>query len=272
MNRILSTFTMNDSSESVRVGLWVSTSAMISDHPFAGIGWGAYQYVYPQYNYYIADPNITIYHAHNIYLNYAAEVGIVGALAFFWYFFGTMFISFGVSENGAEKWLREHIEKIFESSAFLQEIANFLDKRLEFFSDTFINLFRNKKPRLKLKKGRKKSRDLVHNEDLTFSEHTRKKFADSDKNIDETAAEEEIDDKKSVDWNDITKIDDQKFLEGIKLGIALAFLSIALNGFTDDLLFNIPSSMLMWLLGALSAAIYLMPEENFGSNKRRRRI
>ena len=76
VNRILSAFTMSDSSEGVRVGIWVSTSSMIADHPFTGIGWGTYQFVYPQYNYYIADPNIIIYHAHNIYLNVAAVSGI----------------------------------------------------------------------------------------------------------------------------------------------------------------------------------------------------
>ncbi len=59
-------------------------------------------------------------------------------------------------------------------------------------------------------------------------------------------------------WGDVTKIDDKKFLEGFRLGIGLAFLSMALNGLTDHLLFNIPSAMLMWLLGALGAAINLM--------------
>ena len=53
----------------------------------------------------------------------------------------------------------------------------------------------------------------------------------------------------------MTKLDDRKFIDGIKLGIGLAFLSMALNGLTDDLLFNIPSAMLMWQLGALGAAI-----------------
>lgn len=259
MNRILSTFAISDSSESVRVGIWVSTSAMISDHPFAGIGWGAYQYVYPQYNYYIADSDIIIYHAHNIYLNYAAEVGIVGALAFFWYFFGTMFISFGVSENNLEKWLTLHFGKIISSSAFLQELANIINKKLNDFSNKVLNLFGDRKPKLKLKKGRRRSRELVHNEDLNFSEHIRKKFADDDKNINENTFDDETifedDDKKTVDWDDVTKIDDKKFLDGFKFGIGLAFLSVALNGFTDDLLFNIPSSMLMWLMGALSAAI-----------------
>ncbi len=264
-NRILSAFSMSDSSEGVRVGIWVSTSAMISDHPFTGIGWGAYQYVYPQYNYYVADSDIIIYHAHNIYLNYAAEVGIVGALAFFWYFFGTMFVSLGVSQHSAEKWLSERIEKIFSSNEFLQELATLINEKLSDFADGVLKLFSRKKP----PKG-KKTKQLIHHEEMNWSEHTRQKFADDERvasvenisvggeNI--SAKIIKIDDaleakKEEIDWDNATNIDDKKFLDGFKLGIGLAFLSMALNGFTDDLLFNIPSSMLMWLLGALAMAI-----------------
>ena len=279
LNRILSTFSMSDSSEGVRVGIWVSTSAMIADHPFAGIGWGAYQFVYPQYNYYVADPNIIIYHAHNIYLNYAAEVGIVGALAFFWYFFGTMSISFGVTESNFEKWFVKHFNNFISSSAFLQEMANLVNEKLNEFSNRVLDLFGNKKTNLKLKKSRKTYREVVHNEEMNFSEHTRKKFANFDENINEIADDDENisakQDKKTttvVDLDDLTDFDDKNFLQAFKFGIALAFLSIALNGFTDDLLFNIPTSMLMWLLGALGAAIHLIPEEDFASKKRRRRI
>ena len=279
-NRILSTFAMSDTLESLRVGIWVSTGAMISDHPFIGIGWGAYQFVYPQYNYYIADPEIIIYHAHNIYLNYAAEVGIVGALAFFWYFFGTMFISFGVNEHNFEKWLTEHFGKIISSSTFLQEIANLINEKLNEFSNRVLDLFGEKKTPLKLKKSRKIYRDVIHNEELNFSEHTRKKFADNAENAKENSidddnifADDKISDKKSViSWNDLTAINDKNFLEGFKFGIGLAFLSMALNGFTDNLFFNIPSSMLMWLLGAMGASISLIPEEDLNSKKRGRRV
>lgn len=271
MNRILSSFTMSDSSESVRVGIWVSTSSMIADHPFTGIGWGAYQYVYPQYNYYIADPNIIIYHAHNLYLNVAAEIGIVGALAFFWYFFGTMFISFGISEHGAEKWFNERLDKILASSTFLHELAKIINEKLSDFSNRVMNLFGRKKRQLKLKKPRG---SVVHNEEMNFSEHTRKKFTkiekipvgDGEIAIKSVQTEvpddkqEEHDEKSPTTLNDALNIDERNFLDGFKLGIGLAFLSMALNGFTDHLLFNIPSAMLMWLLGALSAAINLIKE------------
>jgi putative inorganic carbon (HCO3(-)) transporter len=36
-------------------------------------------------------------------------------------------------------------------------------------------------------------------------------------------------------------------------GIGLAFAVVALNGLFDDLLFNIPTSMFLWMLAALAA-------------------
>ena len=144
--RLASVFTKVDTSTEMRFALWESTLAMIGDHPFFGIGWGAYWKVYPTYDFYLQGAPVLIVHAHNMYLNYAAEIGIAGAVAFVWFFFGTM--------------------------------------GLAFFSK-------------------------VH--------------------------------------------DSEGFRQGFMLGLALAFLSIALNGLTDDVLFNIPSSMLLWLLAALAA-------------------
>ena len=162
----------------------------------------------------------------------------------------------------------------------MQEMANLINEKLNEFSNRVLDLFGEKKPALKLKKSRKVYRDVIHNEELNFSEHTRKKFADNAENTKENAVDDDnifTDDKDSdkksvINWNDLTAINDKNFLEGFKFGIGLAFLSMALNGFTDDLLFNIPSSMLMWLLGALGAAINLIPEEDLNSKKRGRRV
>ena len=279
INRIMSTFTSTDSSEGVRIGIWVSTIAMIADHPFAGIGWGAYQFVYPQYNYYVADPNITIYHAHNIYLNYAAEIGIVGTLAFFWYFFGTMILALRPNAHDAGETFFERVEKFLLNSSFaayLMELANVVNEKLEEFSNNVMNLFGgNSKPR-KLKKIRRKV-EVLHHDEMNWSEHTRKKFSDGERVIenisvggekisakivrldtdDKPDESDESDKQTPFSWSDLTTLDDKTFLDGFKLGIGLAFLSMALNGLTDDLLFNIPTSMLMWQLGALGAAIHL---------------
>ena len=142
--RLLSVFTKMDTSSEMRLALWESTIAMILDHPLLGIGWGAYWMVYPTYDFYINDITVRIVHAHNMYLNYAAEIGIPGALAYLWYFFGTMRLAFLPLPRPA-----------------------------------------------------------------------------------------------SI------------FLRALRLGIGLALLSVALGGLTDDVLFNIPTSMLLWLLCAL---------------------
>ena len=52
-----------------------------------------------------------------------------------------------------------------------------------------------------------------------------------------------------------------KFIDGLSLGLGLAFCSVALNGLTDHLLFNIPSSMLLWMLAAMTAAVHAIAEE-----------
>ena len=91
--RMLSIFTKVDTSTEMRLAFWESTIAMIQDHPFLGIGWGAFYLVYPEYDFYMQGAPILIVHAHNMYLNYAAEIGLPGALAFFWFFFGSIYLA-----------------------------------------------------------------------------------------------------------------------------------------------------------------------------------
>lgn len=148
VERLQQSLSMTDTSSEMRVAMWESTIQMIMDHPLLGIGWGAYWMVYPLYDTYIVDGSVKLVHAHNIYLNYLAEIGIAGGIAFFVYFFKTM-----------------------GTALFNKQVL----------PDT-----------------------------LT---------------------------------------------EGFLLGIGLALVSAALNGITDDVLFNIPTSMLLWLLCGLVYAI-----------------
>lgn len=93
VTRFYSIFSGEDTSIMLRYALWDSTEAMIEDHWLTGIGWGAYWLVYPQYNYFIQDPSVIIYHAHNLYIHMMAEIGIPGALCYFWFFFGNIWWS-----------------------------------------------------------------------------------------------------------------------------------------------------------------------------------
>ena len=181
--RITSVFTKVDTSTEMRLAFWESTVAMIQDHPFLGIGWGAYWMVYPEYDFYLQGANVLIVHAHNIYLNYMAEIGIPGAVAFFWFFFGTIIMA-----------LRTHFPADAGDAA--EEMTPFGKYRAPFRWDRL--------------------------------------------------------------WHDWKEYD---ILAGLSLGIGLAVLSVALNGLTDDLLFNIPSSMLLWMLAALAGALSCMCPE-----------
>ena len=166
----------------MRLAFWESTVAMIQDHPFLGIGWGAYWMVYPEYDFYLQGANVLIVHAHNIYLNYMAEIGIPGAVAFFWFFFGTMIMA-----------LRTHFPA---DTGAAEQMTPFGKYQMPF-----------------------RWNRLWH------------------------------------DWKE------HDILAGLSLGIGLAVLSVALNGLTDDLLFNIPSSMLLWMLAALAGALSCMCPE-----------
>ena len=82
-DRLMSVFTKTDTSSEMRLALWESSAAMIMDHPLLGIGWGSFLKVYPEYDFYINNASTEIFHAHNLYLHYAAEIGVIGAAAYF---------------------------------------------------------------------------------------------------------------------------------------------------------------------------------------------
>ncbi len=65
---------------SERVAHWVAGIHMFVDYPLLGVGIGNYQYAYPTYH-----PGIFVLplgHAHNYYINMAAEAGLLGLTAF----------------------------------------------------------------------------------------------------------------------------------------------------------------------------------------------
>jgi len=95
--------------------------------------------------------------------------------------------------------------------------------------------------------------DVDKNDEKTDTAEKSEKITE----MQETAEKE----KTSFTWSEVRKISNQQIVNGVKFGIGLAFISIALNGLTDDLLFNIPTSMLFWILTALAAAIENLPEE-----------
>lgn len=67
-----------------RLAHWGAAVDMLRDHPWLGVGLGNYAPVYPAYAR-LNWPN-ALGHAHNIYLNFAAETGLIGLAAYllFW--------------------------------------------------------------------------------------------------------------------------------------------------------------------------------------------
>lgn len=94
VDRLTSVFTKMDTSSEMRLAFWESTIAMILDHPLLGIGWGAYFMVYPSYDYYMQGNFIKIVHAHNMYLNFMAEIGLFGFVSYMVCFFGIIYKAF----------------------------------------------------------------------------------------------------------------------------------------------------------------------------------
>lgn len=72
----------------IRVLIWEGTFRMIAAHPFLGSGPGSFQVAYPPYRLpeYFGNPHAvdSTAHAHNEFLEIAAETGILGLAAFLW--------------------------------------------------------------------------------------------------------------------------------------------------------------------------------------------
>lgn len=103
--RIMSVLHPVDTSASLRMALWESTIAMIRDYPITGIGWGAYLWTYPAYDFFIQNPDVKIYHAHNMYLHLMAEVGIPAFLLFMAILANTIRLAVRVAKRCKDKWL-----------------------------------------------------------------------------------------------------------------------------------------------------------------------
>ena len=80
-NRLMSIFQTEDTSVALRFSYVESTIAMIKDSPW-GVGWYGYMYAFPDYDFYLQNPDVPMYHCHNLFLNITAELGIQGLVTF----------------------------------------------------------------------------------------------------------------------------------------------------------------------------------------------
>jgi putative inorganic carbon (hco3(-)) transporter len=82
--RFASMFTSRgDSSNNVRINVWLATLDMIKNSPWLGIGYGdrVFKKVYPIYQ---VNPKFSALSAYSIYLETIVEIGFVGLISFLW--------------------------------------------------------------------------------------------------------------------------------------------------------------------------------------------
>lgn len=84
LNRILSIANLQDSSNAYRIEMWGITSDIIRDNWMAGVGFGHLPFKQTFETYIRTMPT---YHAHNTYLEIAAELGIPGLIVFLGFIF-----------------------------------------------------------------------------------------------------------------------------------------------------------------------------------------
>jgi O-antigen ligase len=98
---------INDANYAVveRLAHWQAGVRMIEAHPWTGVGFSNYQPVYEQYR--LLNWPMPLGHAHNIYLNVAAETGLPGLLAYLglWAAIFALTIRALGRLSGATRWL-----------------------------------------------------------------------------------------------------------------------------------------------------------------------
>ena len=81
VHRLLSITSGEDTSAALRLAYLEGTLAMIEEHPW-GVGWFGYRFAFPDYNFYLDDKTVIMYHCHNMFLNVWAELGYPGLFCF----------------------------------------------------------------------------------------------------------------------------------------------------------------------------------------------
>ena len=102
--RIMSIFSIHDTSAELRLFYLESSLAMIEEHPL-GVGWYGYQFAFPDYNFFIEE-DVIMYHSHNLLLNVTAELGIPGLLLFLFAMGQLVWLARQIRHRKAKPWIR----------------------------------------------------------------------------------------------------------------------------------------------------------------------
>jgi O-antigen ligase len=106
-----------DYSTAERLAHWIAGLHMFMDHPVLGVGIGNYPDAYPQY--FITIFTTSLGHAHNYYINIAAEIGSIGLIAFM-LFLLAIFVTGGHSLREINKQLRLAKTQVLQTLPVIQ--------------------------------------------------------------------------------------------------------------------------------------------------------
>lgn len=104
-HRLISIFGTQDTSVALRFAYLKSTLFIIEEHPY-GVGWYGFQYIYPEYDFYLNNPNVIMYHCHNLLLNILAELGWHGLVVFVLVLLVFAWHAYKLARFGVRPWLR----------------------------------------------------------------------------------------------------------------------------------------------------------------------
>lgn len=88
-----------------RMAHWQTGMAMFNAHPFTGVGIGNFNVRFPDF---AVNPSFTVSegHAHNYYINAAAETGIIGLTAYVWLIATGLFVSLRAARRSLDPFAR----------------------------------------------------------------------------------------------------------------------------------------------------------------------
>ncbi len=81
-----------------RIAHWQAALGMWRDHLWLGVGAGNYAVAYAGYN--LPRWYEPLGHAHNVYLNFAAEAGLLGLLAYLWLWLASLWQALRTAASG----------------------------------------------------------------------------------------------------------------------------------------------------------------------------
>lgn len=105
VHRLLSIISGEDTSAALRLAYLEGTQAMIEEHPW-GVGWFGYRFAFPDYNFYLEDKSVIMYHCHNMFLNVWSELGFPGFLTFITILTIFIYNAARLSCRGKTMWLK----------------------------------------------------------------------------------------------------------------------------------------------------------------------